>query len=205
MVVDLAVEDYLSEAVLKQLIAWSGRKFKVGVRYPVSAAKWKQKHPTGYGELKKNILALNKLAEHKPLILLTDLDTAACPSELISTWLGNCKRQPRFIFRVAVREIEAWLLADKDSLANFLSAPVRIIPGNVERLADPKHEIIRIASLSKSSEIRNGLVPAPKTTARVGPYYNTLLIQFAKHHWNPTDARKNSPSLDKAMNSIDNM
>jgi hypothetical protein len=64
MVVDLAVDDYLSEAVLKQLIFWSGRKFKVGVRYPVSSAKRKQKHPTGYGELKRNILAFNKLAEY---------------------------------------------------------------------------------------------------------------------------------------------
>ena len=89
MVVDLAVEDYLSEAVLRQLIGWSGQNLKVGVRYPVSTVKWKPKHPTGYGELKKNILAFNKLAEYKPVILLTDLDTAACPPELISKWLGT--------------------------------------------------------------------------------------------------------------------
>jgi hypothetical protein len=119
--------------------------------------------------------------------------------------LGNCKRQPRFIFRVSVREIEGWLLADQDSLVDFLSVPVRTIPGNFELLADPKNAIIKLASLSKLSEIKNGVVPALKTTARVGPYYNTLLIQFAKQRWNPTDARKNAPSLDKAMNSIDNL
>jgi hypothetical protein len=59
--------------------------------------------------------------------------------------------------------------------------------------------------LDAARAVLTQVVPALKTTARVGPYYNTLLIQFAKQHLNPTDARKNAPSLDKAMNSIDNL
>jgi hypothetical protein len=47
MVVDLAVEDYLSEAVLRQLIGWSNQNLKVGVRYPVSTVKWKLKQKRG--------------------------------------------------------------------------------------------------------------------------------------------------------------
>jgi hypothetical protein len=40
-------------AVLKQLIALSGKKLKVGVRYPVSAFKWKAKIPQDMENLKQ--------------------------------------------------------------------------------------------------------------------------------------------------------
>lgn len=75
--INLAVEDDLSEVVLKQMLIQSQRSFIVG-----DCLKKR-----GFGYLKKNITGLNKAAQGMPYLVLTDLDKASCPLEIISTWL----------------------------------------------------------------------------------------------------------------------
>ena len=104
--IDLAVEDALSEAVLRQMLRRCGQLYAVGAVYSRG----------GYGYLKKTIRGWNAAAKGKPFLLVTDLDSATCPNQLIEDWLPVPKHE-NLLFRVAVREIEAWLLADAKGLA----------------------------------------------------------------------------------------
>ena len=67
--IDLAVEDALSEAVLRQMLERCGQKYAVG---SVNSRG-------GNGYLRKTIHGWNAAAKGKPFLLVTDLDSAFCP------------------------------------------------------------------------------------------------------------------------------
>lgn len=52
-------------------------------------------------------------------------------------------------FRIAVREVEAWLLADAEQAAGFLAVPLARIPAEPETLPDPKATLIALAGRSR--------------------------------------------------------
>ena len=139
----LAVEDLLGEVIAQVLLEDSGRKFAVG-----NCLGHK-----GFGYLKKNIGAFNKSARGIPILVLTDLDRGKCAPLLIADWLPNPKHN-NLIFRVAVREIESWLLADRDSIAKFLGVSVSALPLNPDEILDPKALVINLAENSCRDRIR---------------------------------------------------
>jgi hypothetical protein len=188
--INLAVEDSLSETVLQKLIQFTGRNFAVGTVYGRN----------GNGYLKKTIDGWNNAARGAPLLLLTDLDNENCPPSLITSWLSKPKHN-NLLFRVAVKEVEAWLIADQ-SLARYFRIPAALIPANPEALADPKAEIIRLAERSRSKDIRRSVVPRPGTTARQGPAYNSCLEQFVRENWDINTARRISTSLDRTIERL---
>src|SRR5271163_4824291 len=106
--INLAVEDELSETVLRAILAFVDREYWIGTTYGRN----------GYGYLRRTITGWNRAAHGTPFVLLTDLDSSPCPSALIQEWL-RVPLHPNLIFRVAVREVEAWLLADARNLARF--------------------------------------------------------------------------------------
>lgn len=108
--IQLAVEDDLSEAVLRKILSTSGRPYAVGTCYL----------GRGFGYLRKTIHGFNNAAKGTPYLVLTDLDQAECPPNLIGAWL-QVPIHANLVFRVAVREVEAWLLADRAGLARFLA------------------------------------------------------------------------------------
>jgi len=118
-------------------------------------------------------------------------------------WLPYPKH-PNLLFRVAVREVEAWLLAHRDAFAKFLAIPPRLIPANVDAINDPKQLLILLAGKSKKRQLREALVPSSRSTAKVGPDYNGQLIIFVEDFWNMKIAAQNSFSLQRAMNEIKN-
>lgn len=142
---------------------------------------------SGYGQLRVNLPAFNAAAEHgQRFIVLTDLDVhVQCPGQLISSWLPSVNPSPNLTFRVAVKEVEAWLLADSANLAAFLAVDAAMMPSAVESLADPKLEIVRIASSSRSPDVISDLVPKVGSTAEVG---RDIWRQYAvrRDHWKPT-------------------
>ena len=95
----LAVEDPLSEAVLRELLCQSGRPFAIGRCYQRG----------GFGYLRKTIQGFNNAAKGIPFAVLTDLDRYPCPMALIADWL-RVPRHSNLLFRVAVHEVEAWIL-----------------------------------------------------------------------------------------------
>src|SRR6266851_2194826 len=73
----------------------------------------------GNGDLKRTINGFNNASKGTPFLVGTDLDRYICPSALIDDWLTHPKHH-NLLIRVAVREAEAWVLADRHAFAEFL-------------------------------------------------------------------------------------
>ena len=103
-----AVEGDLDEVVLRRLMAEAG--------LPVGSIYGK----TGKDHLRKRIQDYNNAARFGPWIVLVDLDRDAdCAVSLYRNWL--LEPSPNLLFRVAVRAVEAWLLADR-RMAEFVES-----------------------------------------------------------------------------------
>jgi hypothetical protein len=161
--VNIATEDELSEAALLRILVETGR-YAVGTAY----------RRGGFGYLRRTIHGWNSAAKGIPFVVLTGLDTGGCPPELIADWLPAGKH-PNLIFRVAVREVESWLLADPEHLSKFLHVPISLVPRGTDSLADPKATMVDLARRSRSKAIRDRIVPRKGSTAKQGPDYNGCL------------------------------
>ncbi len=188
----LAVEDEPSAAVAAKLVRVYRKDIAVS---RVIVAR-------GYGRLKTHAAAYNEASRFTPFLLLTDLDQWECPPGLVGDWLGGHRLAPDFLFRVAVRELEAWLLADHLGVSRFLHIDVSTIPPYPESLDDPKRTFVRLAERCRARALREGLVPAPGSTAQVGPRYVDLITGFVEKTWSPARARRFSPSLDAAIRAL---
>jgi hypothetical protein len=186
--VSLATEDELSEAVLRQLIQHIGAGYCVGGTY----------RRGGNGYLRKTIQGWNRAARSMPIVILTDLDLEPCPMALLNSWLPEPKH-PNLVFRVAVREVEAWLLADSQALAAYLKVPEQLLPSEPERSLDPKGALVTAARRSRSREIRDCIVPRNDSTAKQGREYNSCLCRFVTKIWDIDAASTRSESLRRAV------
>ena len=156
----------------------------------------------GFGYLKKNSMAFNNMAKACPVLLLTDLDRRPCPPDLLDEWLKGRKHQD-FLLRVAVREVEAWLLATDEALQRFLRVRREFRFSDPESLDDPKRELLKLAECSSNREVRSALVRRDRSgTLRQGPAYNSTLIDFVRKVWQPSDASKRCRSLERATNAL---
>jgi hypothetical protein len=189
--INIAVEDDLSAVVLRRLLNHSGKDYCVGVTYGL----------TGFGYLKRTVHGWNAAARGIPFVLLTDLDTYSCPPQLITDWL-KVPVHPNLVFRVAVREVEAWLLADSDNLGRFLAVSKTNIPPLCETISDPKAALVTLARRSRSREIRDRVAPRAGSTAKQGPDYNACLSSFVLSTWDIDVAATKAPSLRKAVDRL---
>lgn len=190
----LAVEDVLSEWVARRALATRPVSYAIG---PVFSQG-------GYGYLKKQARAFNNAAKACPFLLLTDLDRSPCPSQLIGEWVGP-SHHPHFLLRVAVRELESWLLGDPAGLSSFLGLRTPFDLGNPESLADPKQELLKLANRSPRRAIREALTWKDAASGRLsqGPDYNAPLARFVTTAWNIGAARKQCRSLDRLFLALE--
>lgn len=187
--VNLAVEDSLSEAVLRRIISVSRTDFTVAHCYCRG----------GYGYLKRTIRGFNNAAKGTPFIVLADLE-AECPPSQVRSWLPVAMH-PNLMFRIAVKEVESWLMADRIGFASFLGINRKLMPNNADEIGDPKQYLINLAKKSRQ-KLREAIVPSPNSTAKIGPDYNGQLSSFTFNAWNTDEAVKNSDSLYRAVNAI---
>jgi hypothetical protein len=178
----VATEDELSEQVATRLITDAGLKVSMTLRR------------NGNGYLRGSLSKFASMAVHAPLLLITDLDNQRSPAHLWTLWGNNLKKPPGLLFHVAVREIEAWLLADHEGMKKLLGAKIGKLPNNPEELIDPKASLLSLASKAPRS-IRNDLVGERNSMAAQGLGYNAVLGTFARTLWRPEDAAERSPSL----------
>lgn len=166
--ISLAIEDDLSEAVLRKILNEREIVYHVGLVFKKN----------GFGYLKKSCSAFNNMAKASPVLLLTDLDQNPCPPALIDDWLSQ-PRHPRFLFRIAIHEVEAWLLAHDKALQKFLGLRRNLHYPTPEILLDPKAELLKIAVLSPRREIREDLTRRDYGgNLKQGPAYNSTLTAF---------------------------
>jgi hypothetical protein len=189
--ISLAVEDSLSEVVLKRILQWSKRPYAMGPCYG----------KRGRSYLQKSLHGFNRAAKGTPILVLADLNADECAPALIRQWLSE-KKQCNLILRIAVREIESWLLADREGLTQYLHVIKKSIPIEVEKIEHPKEFLIRLAKSSRSRTIREDLVPRPESTATVGPNYNTQLIYFVERKWDIPSACRHSDSLERTVRRL---
>lgn len=179
----LAAEDVPGLAVGRKLVA----------EQPALSVYWEE-NARGYGRLKIKTPKYDQMgAKGLPVLLLTDLDSAPCPSGKVADWLGRAPSRG-FLFRICVREVEAWLLADREALAEFLKVKVTTLPLSPESLDDPKAKLIKLAQKSPR-RIRLGLAP-------IGPDYNELLSGFIAENWSIDRAAERAPSLTRARQRV---
>src|SRR5260370_12236039 len=152
----------------------------------------------GKAHLLERVPIYNQAAHRVPWFVLADLDMdAQCPSEAIAGWLSKPAHGMRF--RIAVRSIEAWLMADRESIASFLAVSLSKIPHRIDLDPNPKQTLINIARTSRNRRIRNDVVPRQESGARVGPLYVPRLTAFTENHWRPAEGEKHSESLRRCI------
>lgn len=155
----------------------------------------------GKGNLDDRLSSFNDAAKGSPWLVLRDLDDdARCAGGFIrarafvaSVWMR---------FRLAVHEIESWLLADVEALARFLRVDARHFPREPDRERDPTQTLVNLARQSPRTEIRKSFVPPAGGNTPVGPLYEAKIIEFASRHWNLDRACQRSPSLKRARASL---
>ncbi len=131
-------------------------------------------------------------------IILTDLDRVACPPSLIAEW--NVPEVPGYLlFRVAVREVESWLLADNTGLAKFLGIPASKISMQPDEVNDPKENLMNLVRRCRNKRLKQDILPETGSTAKKGVFYNERFGRFVRIDWNLERAAKLSPSLNKAL------
>ncbi len=189
--INLATEDELSEAVLRRLLTFAARGYAIGYAY----------RRGGFGYLRRTIGGWNRAARGTPFAVLTDLDDHLCPSALIEAWLAEAPHE-NLLFRVAVREVEAWLLADPEGLSKYLAVRRDSVPVDPESLIDAKGALIDLARKSRSTSVRDRIVPKRGSSAKQGPDYNGCLTQFVSAYWNIEAAAANSPSLSRTAKKL---
>jgi len=183
----LAVEDELSEAVGVRII-----RETLGCDIAVQVLR-----KGGFGYLKSKLRSFAEMSRHYAVLMITDLDMEVCASSLKATWFVGIEQPEKFVFRVAVREIESWLLADTHQLAGFLGVQEAVIPRDPDSVNDPKASLIQIARKAKR-ELRDDIVPDRGVKAKQGLGYNKALCPFVATNWNIQHAAKNSESLRRA-------
>lgn len=192
VVILAAVEGDIDEAVVRKLVKHVGAE--LGSVYGKN----------GKAHLRARIGGFNNAARRGPWIVLVDLDRDAdCAPPLRTEWLLN--PASRLCFRVAVRQVEAWLLADAQSLAAHLRVPRSAMPGTPEDLDNPKREIVNLARRSRRGAIRADIVPRDASGRVVGPAYTSRLVEYVETSWRPEVAATRSDSLRRAIECLERL
>jgi hypothetical protein len=190
VIVNIAVEGPSDEPVIRRIVKHVG--LSVGYVY---IAKGKDK-------LDKKLSGYNNAARFEPWLVLRDLDTDAyCAPELMKKLLSN--PAAKMNFRIAVRSIEAWLLADHEGLSQFLKVSTGKIPNQPDKIKDPKKKLVELANLSPKNAIKKDMVPKIGNHVVVGPGYLSRVSEYALHFWQPARAAKKSDSLCRCIKALE--
>ncbi|TAF94891.1 MAG: hypothetical protein EAZ14_12175 [Runella slithyformis] len=188
---NLVFEDVLSEFVMYKMVEHFRPKYRIGNSYS----------DRGFGYIKKGISGFNAASVYTPFFVLTDLDKHECPVALMNKWLPTENRNQNLIFRIAVREIESWILSDREGFASFIGISIENIPTKPDLEADAKQTLINLVRKSRKRRIKEDIVPRSEYAA-VGPNYNDRLMEYILENWDIGRATQNSDSLKRAINHL---
>jgi hypothetical protein len=160
----------------------------------------------GKNYLDKRLANYNRAAKHGAWLVVrdTDNDSGGCPVTLRSQLLQDVKN-PALCSRLAVRSIDAWLMADGDAFAEEFAVSRARIPEHPEALDDPKRTLAQLCADSRKRAVREGMVPPKNSVGKVGPEYTSMIMQFCRGAWRPDVAAHNAPSLQRALRDIDRL
>ena len=127
MNVNIVVEGITDQLVALRLLEY--------VRLPIGTVYGRR----GKQHILKQLSGYNTAAMSRPWFVIVDLDNDAnCVLQAIEAWFPKKIQEKGMCFRIAVREIESWLLADAVHLAEFLHVSPSRIPVDPDRETNPK-------------------------------------------------------------------
>jgi len=188
MNVSLVIEDILQEIILLKLL----KTYRKDIQIVSISGK------CGNLYIRDNIRTFNEASNFLPHIVLTDLDRKICAPQLKQEWI-NFEIHKNMLFRIAEKEIDAWILSDRESFASWMSISVNKIPFNTQEIEDPKQFIINLARKSRKRDVKDII---PKGTAMQGPGYNVLLQKFVLERWDAENAANYNASLKRTIDRL---
>ena len=192
VIVTSAVEGIVDEAVVRKLIGHA------------DATPGDVYGKQGKSFLRQKIAGYNNAAQRMPWLVLVDLDgDGDCAPPLRSAWLPQ--PAPHLCFRVAVRQVEAWLMADVDTLAQYLRVARSRVPADPEGLGNAKTAMVNLARRSRRRDILVDMVPREGSGRPVGPAYASRLIEYVESWWRPGIAAERADSLRRAMACLERL
>lgn len=197
MIFYIVCEDQLSEAVMRKMVKDSLTDLELEF---ISIGK------KGRGFIKSRINDFNNQSNNLPFFVLADLDTDSCVPGLKERWLKRPCRD-NLIFRIAIREVEAWLLADDRGFSQFLNLDPAYIRKEVDfpdMVMNPKEKLIFLVERSRKKELKKDIVRKENTVFKQGPGYNTRLTEYVLNYWDIERASVRSDSLKRALKAIQN-
>jgi hypothetical protein len=187
----LVVEDALSEAVMRRIITDAGDH--LAVDRPIVTQ--------GSGTMRRDMPKYRAASRAVPHIVVADLDQVRCAVDLRRQWQAMTIPDT-MLFNVAVRETEAWLLADQEGVAVLLGIATNRVPRHADEERDPKRALVNLARRCRNRRLRDELVPAEGSVNQVGPVYTARMSSFVAGSWSVRRARTASPSLARAIDRI---
>lgn len=194
MSIDLLVEGLIDEIVARRILV--SLNLETGTVFG--------KRGCAYLRQKAYGISRRALSGQRVLILADEMDVEGeCVSQkkarILSPVPAGC------CVRLAVREVEAWMLASRGEIAVALGVAAAQIPENPDALIDPKRELVNIARRSRRSQIVRDLVPREGVGAPVGTGYVEFVDRFMNGSWDIDSARSVSSSLDRAVREIQSL
>lgn len=187
--INVAVEGFTDEIVVRRILEF------VGLQCGLVRGK------NGKANLLKQLGKYNQAAQYAKWLVVIDLDNDAdCAPNYVRQKLPN--PSAGMLLRIAVREIEAWLLADKEQLALFLGISIKNIPEVPDLEANPKATFINLARRSRKTKLRDDIVPRQNSGASVGIGYPSRVQEFVEQstsRWRPEIAQEHSDSLKRTI------
>lgn len=189
--VALVVEDVLSLYVMEKIMAHTQRGYAVLRTF----------NERGVDKIRLSLTKYRNASRALAHVVLVDLDKAPCAPVLRAQW-GVDTLPHAMLFRVAVREVEAWILADRAGFASFAAIPKSKVPHAPETLADPKQTLINLVRQSRSRHLSAEIVPAQGMSMSKGPLYNERLGEFVRDKWDVAAAMQIAPSLQRTVDCL---
>lgn len=183
------VEGIVDEAIVRTLLGHAGH---------VPGTIYVQR---GKARLLERLAGFNSAARFSPWLVLVDLNgDAPCAPEFVTTVMPT--PSPQMMFRVAVRQAEAWLMGDAEQLASYLRVSRAHVPNEPEAEADAKQTMVNIARKSRDRHVQADMVPTPASGRKTGPNYAGRLIDFATQCWHPEIAAEHVDSLNRCLQRL---
>jgi len=137
-----------------------------------------------------------------PLLVMIDLmdSGVACARGLVPALLPN--RPVPCMLRGVVRELESWLLADRDAIARFLGISVARIPADPEAIPNPKQSFVNLARNCRKRARKEAIVPADGVSASTGPDYLGAIAELVRDYWDVERASAMAPSLARCVTRL---
>ena len=192
VIISAAVEGIVDDAVVRKLITYAGGQ--PGAVYGRN----------GKPALRQKINGYNNAARHALWIVLVDLDREAdCAPPLREAWLPELA--PDLCFRVAVREIEAWLMADAETLRSFWTWRAAECPAVPRTRINRKRPWSTSRGVSRRRAVHEDMVPREGSGRPVGPAYASRLIEYVETRWRPGVAARHAESLRRAIACVERL